>query len=228
MNHWQALSNMNKLLTLFLITTIMGCSSSPSSDKYQKDSLNTTAPQESLSVKADTIPSNSEAPKNKIASDTVLDFTNTVFRYASETNLEGCEFRLECDCCSSELVFLDDSVFYLVDYCVEDASVTKGTYFITDGYLIMKSGNISVHNLYNRKGEDTDNNPANDYTVSDSIIKPFHIKFSIESCESGIKLIDKEEPQFVAMKSDSHPKTIISNLEEWGMMKRLRSLSKKN
>jgi hypothetical protein len=216
----------NKFLILFIISAIFGCSSS-SSVNDEKDSLNTIIPQKLESVAIDTsLPIVCIAPANVIVSDTVIDFTNTVFKYASKTDLEGCKFRLECDCCSSDLVFLNDSVFYLVDYCVEDASVIKGTYFITDGFLIIRSGNTSVHHLYNRS--DMDDNSTNDYTVTDSIIKPFHIKFSIASCESGIKLIDNEEPQFLAIKTDNHPKTIISDLEEWGMMRRVRSLSKKN
>jgi hypothetical protein len=214
---------MNKFLILFILFAVIGCKLNSNKNEKVVDSL-TRVSQEFLDSK--TISSDTIAPVIYL-SDTTIEFRNKVYEFASKTHLDNCNFNFECDCCYGDLVFSPDSNFYYVDYCVEATTVTKGSYSIVNGFLVIKSEGIKVQELYNFEN-DVDTS-AVDYFITDSIMEPYQIRFAIQSCESNIKLIDIKEPDYVAIsKTSENPKSIILNLEKRGIMERFRVLNIEN
>lgn len=50
----------------------------------------------------------------------------------------------DCDCCASDLGFINDSTFVLVSYCIDGDSYFSGTYCVFNDCLLMRFGNKSV------------------------------------------------------------------------------------
>ncbi|MCR6642401.1 MAG: hypothetical protein NVV82_26295 [Sporocytophaga sp.] len=155
---------------------------------------------------------------NKIISDTTIDIRNRVFEFGSTTHLNDCSFYFECDCCSGEFLFKPDYSFYYVDHCIEDLTVTRGTYHVNNNFLYLSSDSIRVHELYNWEHEN--DTLAVEYILTDSIIKPYKMQFSIHKCESKIKLVDIEDPAFVSLSSAKNQDSILTTLMEKGIIKR--------
>lgn len=54
----------------------------------------------------------------------------------------------ECDCCSANTLFLDDSVFLYIDYCDEGCSYIRGVYHLQHDSLQMHFDSLEVEKLY--------------------------------------------------------------------------------
>lgn len=167
-----------------------------------------------------------DSTKVTIQSDTLIEFQNAVFEFASNTHLINCKFQFECDCCYGDLIFKSDYTFYYIDHCMSDMTVTRGFYSIQDSLLILNSDSIKVQELYNNENEiDTS---AVDYIISDSIIKPYEVKFAIQSCESTIKLIDTKEPEHIAIMTERKSESNIQTFVKKDIMRRFNYLDQKN
>lgn len=58
--------------------------------------------------------------------------SNTLYLLAPHFNSKDCEAFGECDCCTSNYLFLDNKTFIAVDYCLEVDTYYSGKYNITD------------------------------------------------------------------------------------------------
>ncbi|GAL86144.1 hypothetical protein MYP_3373 [Sporocytophaga myxococcoides] len=199
------MEKVKSIYVLLLAVFIISCRSETESKKTTIES------------KTDTINKvNQHIYKN--ISDTTIDIRNRVFEFGSTTHLDECRFYFECDCCSGEFIFKPDYTFYYIDYCMSDLSVTRGTYHINNNYVYLSADSIRVQELYNWEQES--DTSAIEYILSDSIIKPYKMQFAIHKCESNIKLIDMEDPAFVALSSDKNQDSILTILKKKGIIKR--------
>ncbi|RZJ69714.1 hypothetical protein [Flavobacterium sp.] len=67
----------------------------------------------------------------------IADVSGKAFSFGPEFNAETCEIIAECDCCGSDFLFLDDSRFVVIAYCLEGDSFLKGTYRIVGSKIEM-------------------------------------------------------------------------------------------
>ena len=54
----------------------------------------------------------------------------------------------ECDCCSANTLFVDDSVFLYVDYCDEGCTYLKGNYHVQNNELSLNFDSLTVEKSY--------------------------------------------------------------------------------
>jgi hypothetical protein len=55
----------------------------------------------------------------------------------------------QCDCCSANAIFLDDSVCLYIDYCDEGCSYIRGIYHLQNGQLDIRFDSLTVDEIYN-------------------------------------------------------------------------------
>lgn len=107
-----------------------------------------------------------------------------LYIFAPELDSATCEATGNCDCCSSNLLFLDDSIFVAVDYCLDIDTYYKGKYKIKDSTISFISNSLRVDKEVNWEAEvDTMNKEMSAYfikTRKDKIIEfkwaSFHFK----------------------------------------------------
>jgi hypothetical protein len=82
-------------------------------------------------------------------------FTGQVYLMTEHATSDECQAQLECDCCSSDIVFLTDKVFVMADRCIHNNTYFRGTYTAIDEYLTLKFSQFSVEEIYNDTTEES-------------------------------------------------------------------------
>ncbi|NOS92970.1 MAG: hypothetical protein HOP30_13685 [Cyclobacteriaceae bacterium] len=103
-----------------------------------------------------------------------------VFILAERYNNTTCEIVADCDCCASDLFFLNGKDFALINRCLFNDTYFKGTYQINKGKLTLNFKQMHVVELMN---EETNKIT---HTVTKTKIAPY--VFSIDMCEKKIRL----------------------------------------
>ncbi|NEV94957.1 hypothetical protein G3567_12485 [Psychroflexus sp. YR1-1] len=150
------------------------------------------------------------------------DLQNKVFKIGSENYYTGeCAFYFECDCCSGELIFNQDSTFYYIDKCGSDESVRKGNFNFENNVFVLEYGAESVAKRYNWEREvDT---TAVEYFITDTILKSVTIEYTASLCDSKIMLEDKKHGQY-AIEQSSDCNKALKYLEEEKYIDRIKNL----
>lgn len=107
-------------------------------------------------------------------------FTGQVFMLTEYYLDEKCEVNAECDCCSTDLFFLTDKEFAMVNRCLFNDSYYRGTYSVKANGLTLTFKQKVVNEIIN---EETNKIKNQTKKVE---IKPY--KFSIGKCDSKIRL----------------------------------------
>lgn len=111
--------------------------------------------------------------------------TNKIFELGPDK--KDCKIYGECDCCTSDLYFLDEKKFALVDYCTFESILTTGEYKFINGKLTLTFSQLTV----THGQDDTDDN-SKPYTKKDTAdIKP--IEFTFEKCNNGEQMLRNKE-----------------------------------
>lgn len=111
------------LLIGLLITIIVGLSSC---NTNSTDNKNTVA--------------NFDTPQTK----QIGDIVGQLYFYGPELDSVTCKATGSCDCCTSNLLFLNDSAFVALDYCIGGNTYYKGTYKIDKNSITFKSDSLRV------------------------------------------------------------------------------------
>ncbi len=69
---------------------------------------------------------------------------NKVYYFGPEIDSITCRINAECDCCTDDIVFLNQKEFVKVSYCMADKSVSRGTYQASGDKLILKYKGIFI------------------------------------------------------------------------------------
>lgn len=78
---------------------------------------------------------------------------NKLYLLGPEFNSKDCEAFGECDCCSSNYLFLDNESFVCVDYCLEGDTFLSGKYVINGDNVELQYNSTIVHKEYNWEKE---------------------------------------------------------------------------
>jgi hypothetical protein len=135
-----------------------------------------------------------------------------------------------CDCCSADVVFLDDSSFLSIDYCDEGCSYVKGKYQIDDQGLTMNYDSLTVEKFFPET--DSSGRSATDYVYNTITHKPDprsykrtlfkgRIVFSndkefgtIDTGSSATEMMKSVQAQGVWSKLNADPKLVFQKEEE--------------
>lgn len=140
----------------------------------------------------------------EIAAKPVFTLSGSNYFFAPEFDAEICEGIAECDCCSWNILFIDDKNFITICPCESDESVYKGTYQIFKDKVILSYNTLAVDRTYNGEADvDTTGTVKPEYDiavterpVTTEVLKVMHCEnklyFTIEADkELSYGVIDK-------------------------------------
>ena len=107
-------------------------------------------------------------------------FTGQVFMLTEYYWDDKCEVNAECDCCSTDLLFLTDTEFGMVNRCLYNDSYYRGTYSVKANELTLTFKQKVVNEIINEETNKIKNAPK---TVE---IKPY--QFTISKCDTKTRL----------------------------------------
>lgn len=148
--------------------------------------------------------------------------SNTLYLLAPDFNSKECEAFGECDCCTSNYLFLDNENFICVDYCLDIDTFYSGKYKITDDTVQLKYNTTIVQKEYNWESEtDTINNHPK-YFYKTEKCKSFKTVWTKWNCKGKIyfKNIDKQT-QYATIDTTQTAERFLTKLKEEGIWKKL-------
>jgi hypothetical protein len=105
-------------------------------------------------------------------------------------NKKDCKIFGECDCCTSEIYFINDNQFALFDYCTFEHVLTIGTYKIHQGDLTLLFKQVSVTNGTEESGISPGKEPKKYLSLEKGEIKP--LTFTFGKCEDGKIMLENK------------------------------------
>lgn len=151
---------------------------------------------------------------------------NNVIFFAPTIDTTNCEIIAECDCCAWEIAFINKTEFIEVSYCMDEISVSKGTYQVDNKKINLSYNGFHINKLHDEKKEARyKNKDTAIYTWSTTKIKPFNNTLSKMKCknkktyyassESG------EDRTFGYIDNKQNTKKFIGKLKKEGIGNRL-------
>jgi hypothetical protein len=126
-----------------------------------------------------------------------LKMTGQLYFFAPEMDTLKCQATGACDCCASHLLFLTDSEFVAVDYCLYDDCYYKGKYRIDGNKIAFQSDSIRVDRVTNEEAEtDTTQSNLPPFYIMTSKYKTFKFNWTMFECNGTLafKTDIKETP----------------------------------
>lgn len=145
-------------------------------------------------------------------------FKSKVFQTGSKGhfgNIEDCKFFFECDCCSGKLLFPTESEYFMLNYCMADIVVTKGTYRVANDVITLKSDGTRISQEYNWKREVDPT--AQIFFLKDSIINKYELEYNIDFCGKTL-LVNRKSPSNLAVDSDLDFDEELAELKSTGIL----------
>ncbi len=103
-----------------------------------------------------------------------------VFILAEKYEDTTCEIIAPCDCCASDLFFLNSKEFALINRCLFSDTYYKGTYLISKGKLILNFKQMSVLEVVNEETSKVT------HEITHMNISPY--VFSVGKCKKKTRL----------------------------------------
>ena len=129
---------------------------------------------------------------------------------------KDCKVFGECDCCISEIYFLNDNQFALFDYCTFEHILSTGTYKIVSNTLTLTFKQASVTN-------GTDDDGGKPYLKMEKVeIKP--VTFNLGKCDNGALMLENKGfagYKFGLRKSETGEAKLIADFlttDEWKLI----------
>lgn len=148
--------------------------------------------------------------------------SNTLYLLAPDFNSKDCEAFGECDCCTSNYLFLDNETFITVDYCLEVDTYYSGKYNITDGKVQLKYNTTIVQKEYNWESETDTINEHPKYFYKTEKCKSFETFWTKLDCKGKVyfKNID-QQTQYATIDKTQTAKSFLIKLKEEEIWKKL-------
>jgi hypothetical protein len=74
--------------------------------------------------------------------------TGKLYLFAPEFDSTNLVATGACDCCSSNIAFLDDSIFLNIDYCEDGCTYVKGKYRYDNQQLVLNYDSVTIEKIY--------------------------------------------------------------------------------
>ena len=182
----QALSAMSTTQIIILTLAVIFSCSSPenSSTQETEQPLETNEQTETLPIVETPEVVDTTITNTQIEETPLLNiFTGTTYFLTSDYDLDKCENLSRCDCCASELVFLDESRYAYMFICEASTTFLKGTYIIGSNRLTLNHDSLVVTDVQPMFGDELEEDfDSTQYGVfaSEQYIKP--LEFTISDC----------------------------------------------
>ncbi|MCA4897506.1 MAG: hypothetical protein ACK514_09550 [Bacteroidota bacterium] len=131
-------------------------------------------------------------------------FANEVFLLSKFFDENECKTVAQCDCCASDLFFLNSRQFVMVSRCLYNDTYFSGTYSITERNLALT---FSQKSVVEKIEEET-----NEISYETAMQKIGNIEFIIDFCQEHIKVHNSTIKEFTnGSKYDSKTATELLN-----------------
>ena len=118
-----------------------------------------------------------------------IDFANSVYYFTSDFDSTNCKVYSACDCCSENVLFLNEHEFITISYCQGNESYFKGKYVILDNTLQLNYDSSYVLNEYNWDHEfDTTRTIKNEFNIKKLKCKERPKRLDIFYCREKVCL----------------------------------------
>ena len=151
-----------------------------------------------------------------------LSLSNQLYLLAPEFDSKNCESYGECDCCSSNYLFLDNENFISVDYCLETNTFYSGKYKVQNDSLKFNYNPTIVLKEYNWESETDTINTLPRYLYKIEKCKSFQsvwIKLNCNEKSCFKKIGDKTE--FASIDNIKSSENILNELKKEGLIEKL-------
>ncbi len=152
-----------------------------------------------------------------------LELSGQAYLFAPDLDTANCTVKGECDCCSSHILFVNDSNFIAIFYCVADEQIQKGTYNIKEDKIYLQYDTIEVNKNYNWDFEtDTSGEAISEYIITMQKINPRQTTLNAYPCKNHIYFKIKDiETAFGTLDKNETAATLIKKLKNGGVYEKL-------
>lgn len=152
-----------------------------------------------------------------------IDFANTVYYFTSNFDSTNCKVFSACDCCSENIVFLNESEFITISYCLGNEGYFKGNYVILDSTLQLNFNKFYVLNEYNWEYElDTTGTIKNQYNIKKLKCDERPKRLDIFFCKKEVCLKGRHENQeYYGVIDTLQVEDIIGRMKKGGIWQNL-------
>lgn len=126
---------------------------------------------------------------------TIKSLIGQVYFFAPELDTTICEATGACDCCSSNVLFLDKTNFVTISYCESDQQIFRGTYRLENDKVYLNYDTLEVDREYNWEMEtDTTGTVKTEYFIKTQKAEANKIILTALICKGQVcfKTGDKE------------------------------------
>lgn len=96
--------------------------------------------------------------------------TGKLYLFAPEFDSTNLVATGACDCCSSNIAFLDDSIFLNIDYCEDGCTYVKGKYHFDNRRLLLNFDSVTIEKIFPES--DSPEQGLTDFVYNTTIYKP--------------------------------------------------------
>ncbi len=122
-------------------------------------------------------------------------FIGKAFKLTTDFDEENCQGLGRCDCCSADLIFVANNLFYYIPTCQGSTYYYRGNYVVTKDSLTLYFDPIEVVNAYNWEAEVDEN--AEKFLLTSERKEMGSSLIAIESCNEKllIRTITDKTPE---------------------------------
>ena len=195
-----------KLINFLLILAINISCHNQSEQKKNADCLS-----------ANKLLTDKDSSKNDQIKETLV---GKIYFFAPELDSTNYTATGACDCCSSNVLFLTDSSFVMIDYCEADSSFYKGQYRLDKNKLELNFDLLAINKNYNwAKETDTTGKLESAYSYRIDSIKPTIREYS--RMEHRDAIIFKGKNEFGTIDKERNFHEFIKSMRNEGTLSKL-------
>lgn len=159
---------------------------------------------------------------NKQGNSKILSLSNQLYLLAPEFDSKNCKSFGECDCCSSNYLFLDNENYICVDYCLDTDTYYSGKYKIENDTVNLKFNSTVIQKEYNWESETDTINTQPKFLYKIEKCKAFKTVWTNLNCSKNncFKKIG-DETEFASIDNKKSSENFLNELKKEGLIEKL-------
>ncbi|NUY82142.1 hypothetical protein HUK80_14655 [Flavobacterium sp. MAH-1] len=147
----------------------------------------------------------------------IEDVKGKAFTFADGFEKENCYIVADCDCCTSDFIFLENGTCVVEYYCLEANDIFKGSYRVANGKIEITYDALAVAQEENIDDPDTLPDYEPRFTLSTRKIKPQKTMLTGKMCKSELILETDGKQKEFGSKNDISASDYTKRLKEEGI-----------
>lgn len=168
----------------------------------------------------------SPAPQKKVAEGNVMlaieHVKGKAFTFADGFEKENCYIVTDCDCCTSDFIFLENGTCVVEYYCLEANDIFKGSYRVANGKIEITYDELAVAQQENIDDPGTLPDYEPRFTLSTRKIKPHKTMLTGKMCKGELILETDDKQKEFGSKNDISISDYTKRLKQEGIWQELK------